>query len=122
MTRASRTGRARKGIGVTLIVIGVMLELVASFIVYSDTARTRLLFFLPLFIYLPWLLIPGGTFLFWRGCQYAAKAAAERIITDSDQEVLYLRTFRRDPSTAGYVFWSSLTIVVGSGLATEEEQ
>ena len=122
MTQASRTGRARKGIGVTLIVIGVMLALVAQFILYSDTARTRLLFFLPVFLYLPWLLIPGGTFLFWRGRQYAAKADAERIITDSDPDVLYLRTFRSDPSTAGYVFWSSLTIVMVSGLATEEEQ
>jgi hypothetical protein len=42
------------------------------------------------------LMSLGGAFLFWRGRQYAAKANAERILTDSDPHVLYLRAFRSD--------------------------
>lgn len=107
--------------GVTLIVAGVMLELVSRLIVNSGMEKTLMgLFLIPLSIFLPFLLIPGGAFLFWRGRQYAAKADNKRIATDSNPHVLYLRVFRSDPSTATYVFRSSLGL--GSELATEEEQ
>ena len=62
----------------------------------------------------------GGLFLFWRGSQYAAKADAERILTEHKPEVLSLRPFRSDSSTAKYVF-STLTPEL-SGLETQEEQ
>jgi hypothetical protein len=114
MTRTSRPGKAHKRIGGTLVIAGIMLELVSRLILNSG------LFLIPLSFFLPFLLIPGGTFLFWRGCQYAAKADDNRIASDSNPHVLYLRVFRSDPSTAGYVFWSSLR--PESGLATWEEQ
>jgi hypothetical protein len=122
MTRASRSGTALKRIGVTLIVAGVMFELAGRLILNSgmDLTRPPMVFLPSLFTLLPWLLIPGGTFLFWRGSQYAAKADTERIVTDSNPDVLYLRAFRSDPSTARYVFWSWMRM--GWGLATEEEQ
>jgi hypothetical protein len=122
MTRACRSGTAAKIIGVTLLVLGVMLWVVQRLISNSgmDLTRSPGLFLNFWSLYLPFLLIPGGTFLFWRGCQYAAKADAERIVTDSKPDVLYLRAFRSDPSTARYVFGSWLR--TGWGLATEEEQ
>src|SRR5437667_7101135 len=45
-----------------------------------------------------------GAFLVYRGRQYATKADAERTVTDSYPHVLYLRAFRSDESTRGYVF------------------
>src|SRR5881409_57079 len=45
-----------------------------------------------------------GAFLVWRGRQYAAKADAERILTDHKPDVLYLRSFRSDQSAAAYAF------------------
>ena len=117
MTRASRSGTARKRIGVILIVAGVILGLVFRFIPDSDMDETLLVI-----SFLPLLMIFGGAFLFWRGRQYAAQEDAERIITDSKPDVLYLRAFRTDPSTTGNVFSSILTARLMSGLATEEEQ
>ena len=115
MTRAP--GTARKAIGVTLIVVGVIVGLVFRFIPDSEMDET-----LVVISFLPILMLLGGAFLFWRGRQYAAQAAAERIISDSKPDVLYLRTFRSDPSTAGNVFSSMLLARLLSGLATEEEQ
>jgi hypothetical protein len=62
-----------------------------------------------------------GAFLVWRGRQYAAKADAERILTD-DKPVLYLRSFRSDQSTVGYVVANAMVEPSESVLATEEEQ
>ncbi len=120
MTRAFRSGTAAKIIGVTLFVSGVILAVVWNLINYSGMDTRRLGFFIPLSLYLPFLLIPGGAFLFWRGRQYGAKADAERIVTDPNPDVLYLRAFRSDPSTKGYVFFTWVRL--GWGLATEEEQ
>jgi hypothetical protein len=124
MTRAARRGTARKRIGVTLIVvggIGMMLQQVFNFIPHSDTVTGRMLWVLPFFYFLSLPMFLWGAFLFWRGRQYAAKADAERIVTDSNLDVLYLRAFRSDPSTAKYVF-RSLLAVWGAGWTTEEEQ
>jgi hypothetical protein len=66
------------------------------------------------------LMLLGGIFLLWRERQYAAKADVQRIVTDSSPDVLYLRAFRSDPSTKGYVFWSMFRWT--SGLETQEEQ
>jgi hypothetical protein len=70
---------------------------------------------------LSFLMILGGAFLFWRGRQYAAKANAERILTDSDPHVLYLRAFRSDTSIKGYLFLVDPGAGV-SGMTTQEEQ
>jgi hypothetical protein len=59
------------------------------------------------------LLFGFGNFLSWRGRQYAAQADAERILTDSKRDVLYLRAFRSDPAT----LWSR-----EGGPKTPEEQ
>jgi hypothetical protein len=116
--RASRPGTALKRIGVTLIVVGLMMPVTAwPFISYNEMDRT---WRVELFVCL--LIVPfaaGGTLLFWRGRQYAAKADAERIVTDSNPNVLYLRAFRSDASTARYV---NLPGRLGWALATQEEQ
>jgi hypothetical protein len=68
------------------------------------------------------LMILGGTFLYWRGRQYRAKAAAQRIIADSKPDVLYLRAFETDSSVSRYVRWSFLLPRLIAGIVTEEEQ
>ncbi len=118
MTRAPGSGRARKISGVTLIIAGTMLVLIQQVLVASGTDPASV--WVGFCAALGPFLTLGGLFLFWRGSQYAAKADAKRIATDSNPHVLYLRVFRSDPSTARYVFWSSLRL--GSELATEEEQ
>src|SRR6184192_4310275 len=120
MTRASRSGRGRKISGVTLVTAGTMLNLIHLGIIASGTDITQLPSIVWAFPALVPCLTIGGLFLFWRGSQYAAKADAERILTEHEPEVLYLRPFRSDSSTAKYVF-STLTPEL-SGLETEEEQ
>jgi hypothetical protein len=123
MTRVSRSGTALTIIGVTLVVIGVILKsavlgpypfILQSPLPWRPTPSTQgVINFI-----VPTLIFYVGFFLFWRGRQYAAKANTERIVTDSNPDVLYLRSFRSDPSTARYVFSSALT----SQFETEEEQ
>jgi hypothetical protein len=123
MIRPSRPGVVHRRIGVTLIVVGVIfaqvLGLIRDDIAMDDVDKT-------LFVVLSWLaffMIPRGIFLSWRGRQYATQADTERIITDSKPDVLYLRTFRSDRSTARYIFWMLCNeAFLWSGLATEEEQ
>ena len=62
-----------------------------------------------------------GTFLSWRGRQYAAKANAEKIL-HSKPDVLYLRAFRSDISTVKGVFGGVLFGLREAGSATQEEQ
>jgi hypothetical protein len=57
-----------------------------------------------------------GLFLYWRSRQYADKAVANKVISDSKPDVLYLRSFATDPS-----FFSTATGFM-SGWLTEEEQ
>src|SRR5438034_54533 len=57
-----------------------------------------------------------GVFLYWRSRQYADKAVANKVISDSKPDVLYLRSFATDPS-----FLSTATGFI-SGWLTEEEQ
>jgi hypothetical protein len=117
MTRVSRSGTALKTIGVTLIVVGVILQRTVlgpyAFILNLPRATQFVISF-----FLPLLIFSVGAFLFWRGRQYAAKADVEKIITNSNPDVLYLRSFRSDPSTARYVFSAALT----SRFETEQEQ
>jgi hypothetical protein len=117
---APRPGRAHKISGVILIVAGAaweFLEEVFQWMPQSHNAGWQLLRIDPL----SRLMILGGAFLFWRGRQYAAKANAERILTDSDPHVLYLRAFRSDTSIKGYLF-SSIPRAGVSGITTQEEQ
>ena len=62
------------------------------------------------------LMLLVGAFLYWRSRQYAAEAVANRIISDSTPNVLYLRGFATDPSF--------LATALGflSGWLTDEEQ
>ena len=116
MPRASRPGTALKRIGVTLMVAGPMMAGMSALISESgmDTTRSEL-FVLPFTLF----LTAGGFFLLRRGRQYAAKANAERIVTGSNPNVLYLRAFRSDSGTARYTF---LPGALGLGFATHEEQ
>jgi hypothetical protein len=52
-----------------------------------------------------------GAFLVWRGSQYHHKLDAESILSDHKPHVLYLRSFRSDPSFPNY-----------DGVATMEER
>ena len=107
----------RKIIGVTLMVIGLALNAAQqpwSLIMYGGLhpltpAAT-------LFILSAFLMIPVGAYLFWLGRSDAAKAEAESILTDSKADVLYLRAFRTDQSTVGYLLLSFGTMF------TEEEE
>ena len=118
MTRGPRSGRARKISGVSLIIAGTMFYLI-QLVITASGAETTFSILMGFLAFWPFLTI-GGLFLFWRGSQYAAKADAERILTDQKPEVLYLRSFRSDPSTAKYVF-STLDPML-QGLETQEEQ
>ena len=127
MTRASRSGRAHKISGVILIVAGMMLFLVQLVLrLIPIHPQSNIIRWLAAIIILsgPWrlLLIFAGAFLFGRGRQYAAKADAERIITDPNPDVLYLRPFRSDPSIKGYVFSTIFQTTLTSGMTTQEEQ
>lgn len=111
---AGNYAKRLKRIGIFLLITGFLVGIMFRFISGEEMNEE-----LPL---LPFLMIPGGAFLYWRGRQYAAQMDAERIITDSKPDVLYLRAFVSDPSTAGNVLSSMLTVRLMSGLATEEEQ
>jgi hypothetical protein len=66
-------------------------------------------------------LIVAGAFLFYVGRQYAAaQVSTEAIVSDAKPDVLYLRSFKVDPSAAGQAFSALLTPTLFSG--TEEEQ
>jgi hypothetical protein len=118
MTPASRAGRVRKIIGVTLMVIGLAFNLAqqAWSLVKYRGLHTPLTPEATLFILSALLIIPGGAYLFWRGRSDAAKADAGRILTDSKADVLYLRAFRTDQSIVGYLLLSLGTMF------TEEEE
>jgi hypothetical protein len=49
-----------------------------------------------------------GAFLLWRGSQYHHKLDAERILSDHKPHVLYLRSFRSDPSFPDYDPWATM--------------
>ena len=133
MTRASRSGRAHKISGLILIGAGMMLLLVYYVLrlriipilipIHLNPQSNIIGWLAAIYVLsrpLTFLLFLGGAFLFWRGRQYAAKADAERIITDPNPDVLYLRAFRSDPSLKGYLF-SSIR-VANVGMTTPEEQ
>ncbi len=113
MAKRSKTGTALKGAGVTLLIVGVIL----GFVGRAAPAELAIFFF-----FVPVLAVIAGAFLFLRGRQYSARAMAPQVIGDEKPDVLYLRSFRSDPSAAGQVFGALLTPRLMSGLATEEEQ
>jgi hypothetical protein len=117
----TRSGRAYKRIGAILVVAGVagMTLSEVSVTIHSSINRWLMPANYTAFQPLGLLMTFVGAFLIWRGRQYAAKAAAERIVTDSNPDVLYLRAFRSDPSVKGFVL---LSLRWGSGLETQEEQ
>jgi hypothetical protein len=125
--RAPRPGTALKRTGVVLIAAGIIFNSA----IQAINAFPRLMVFLSeqadivLYIYsVPWglILIPGGAFLIWRGRQYAARASAKRMISDSKPRLLYLRAFRSDPSATKQAFHAFHTVDLLLGLQSEEEQ
>jgi hypothetical protein len=109
-------GMAQSRSGIILIVGGF---LVAGIFGYLDAREIDIPYALRS---ISLLMILGGTFLYWRGRQYRAKAAARRIIADSKPDVLYLRAFETDSSVLRYVRWSFLLPRLIAGMVTEEEQ
>ncbi len=118
MTRLGSTGSARKAAGVALLAVALILALILRFIPDDDWNGTL---YVAAFVVQPIILLTGA-FWYWRGRQYAARVQAKEIIGDAKPDVLYLRAFRTDPSTAWQVFSSFLTPQIMSGFATEEEQ
>ena len=114
MTEKIKSGRGLKKVGVLLLVIGTFGPVLVTCWPHSVLPQINnyILVLLVLVITLP--MITVGLRLYWRGRQYAARAVAERVISDSKPDVLYLRAFGTDPS-----FWVSDWM---SGWLTEEEQ
>jgi len=114
MTEKIKSGSGLKKVGVLLLVIGTFGPVLVTCWPHSVLPQINnyILVLLVLVITLPMIFV--GLPLYWRGRQYAAKAVAERLISDSKPDVLYLRAFETDPS-----FWVS---DVMSGWLTEEEQ
>lgn len=109
-------GMVQSRSGIIFIVGGF---LVAGIFGYLDAREIHIPFALR---FISLVMIVGGTFLYWRGRQYRAKAAAQRIIADSKPDVLYLRAFETDSSVLRYVRWSFLLPRLIAGIVTEEEQ
>ena len=95
-TRAPQSSAALKTRGIIMIVAGFMFQIWAT--VPEEVLAIRV----PLGL-LGVLISCWGAFLYWRGRQYTAETDAERILTDLSPDVLYLRAFRSDASTAEYV-------------------
>jgi hypothetical protein len=109
--------RLLKGSGVILLIAaGILFNAGRSSSVHIPVLAKMLCLLLGL------LIGSLGAFLVWRGRQHAAKADAERILTDHKPDVLYLRSFRIDQSTADYAFENALTGADESALASTEEQ
>jgi hypothetical protein len=117
MTGRTHTGRFLKISGVTLCIVTLVLGIFLRLVPRSE--QNDVTFVLGL-LTIPMML--GGALLLWRGRQHAAQATASEILSGEGPQVLYLRPFRADASTAGYVFKSLLTAQLLSGLVTEEEQ
>ena len=113
MTRASRPGTNHKKNGGTLTVVGFLCQTWAVWL-HGLSIETRIVLGL-----LGLLMSCSGAFLFWRGCQYDAKADTERIITDHNPHVLYLRAFLSDSSTRKFIL---STAFMAFPQATLEEQ
>jgi hypothetical protein len=102
MTRPSRSSTALKRIGSTLIVVGLLFPSIMHLVGWDEGMPLVTLLVVTLFVMFPTISL--GVFLSWRGRQYAVKADAERIVADSNPNVLYLRSFRSDPSVLSSVF------------------
>ena len=110
MTEKIKSGRGLKKAGMLLLVTGTFGEVLVSS--WPHSVLPQINNFILGLAFIPMIFV--GLPLYWRGRQYAAKAVAERVISDSKPDVLYLRAFGTDPS-----FWVS---DVMSGWLTEEEQ
>jgi len=112
MTDKIKSSRGLKATGIFLLVAGTLLAppygwLIQDQFIGGITMKLNVLS-------LPMLFV--GAFLYWRSRQYADKAVASRVISDSKPDVLYLRSFATDPS------FSSTARGFISGWLTEEEQ
>src|SRR6266550_2776025 len=117
MTDKIKSSRVLKGTGIFLLVAGTLLAppyrwLIRDHFIGGITMMLNILS-------LPMLFV--GAFLYWRSRQYADKAVAEKLISDSKPDVLYLRSFGTDPSISSYMF-SLITKGFAGSWATEEEQ
>jgi hypothetical protein len=105
MQKQRTPGQALKIAGIALIALGALLYAVLGGPDDNPVA------FLGVFVMI------AGIFMHFRGRQHAARARAQgpqSPLSDSKPDVLYLRSFRTDPS-------SKLKVLL-SGLSTEEEQ
>jgi len=112
MTDKIKSSRGLKATGIFLLVAGTLLAPPYRWLIQDQfiSGITMMLNVLSL----PMLFV--GAFLYWRSRQYADKAVASRVISDSKPDVLYLRSFATDPS------FSSTARGFISGWLTEEEQ
>jgi hypothetical protein len=116
MGTASSSGRTLRNIGRVLLLIGTGIILV-NFWSFGPLGRGEVKVVLS--VLGPVLFVAGG-FMFYRGRQYAAaQVPTEAIVSDAKPDVLYLRSFKLDPSA----FWEAFSVAKDSaiGALTEEE-
>ena len=100
-------------------IVGALALVISLIYVTSEVRSIPYLIRGPLLVLLGVLMCYWGAFLAWRRRQYAAKADAKSIVTDSKPRVLYLRAFRSDASTRRFVF--STAFAVWPSATLEEE-
>jgi hypothetical protein len=116
MTEKIKSGRVLKKAGMLLLVTGFFGGgLLAAGLDYVSHSVLPHIIKSNLAVIITLSMMWVGVLLYWRGREYADKAVAKRVISDSKPDVLYLRAFGTDPS-----FWATMN--VWSGWLTEEEQ
>jgi hypothetical protein len=114
MGTASSSGSTLKNSGLVLLLIGYGILFVNEY-GFVEFKVSVLLSVLAL------ALMVTGAFMFYIGRQYApAQVSTEAIVSDAKPDLLYLRSFKVDPSAAGQAFSALRTPNPLSG--TEEEQ
>jgi hypothetical protein len=125
MTEKIKSGNGLKRTGIILLITGtlasfLLLGLLPSLLPPPTNTNAVIVNILATVIPAPIMLV--GAFLYWRGRQYADKAVAEKVMSDSKAHVLYLRGFGTDPSIGKYLGLEAWGAGVMSGWLTIEEQ
>ena len=101
MTEKIKSGNDLKRTGIILLTTGtlasfLLLGLLPLLLPPPTNTNAVIVNILATVIPAPIMLV--GAFLYWRCRQYADKAVAEKVISDSKTDVLYLRGFGTDPT------------------------
>ena len=92
LTLTAKWARDRKRTGLFLLVVPPLVLQITDLVLGLNNEA------LPLWIYLIWVSVPIGGIMYYRGRQLAALGEAARVLGDDRPDVLYLRSFRSDPT------------------------